>query len=287
MFRISKEQLAPRVDIIILTWNGLEDTVECLESLRSIDYPQYRITLVDNASTDGTRETVRERFPDVNYIYSDTNLRFAGGNNLALRRTLDEGFDFALLLNNDTVVEPAFLSRMVETALSDPAVGMVGAKIHYYDYPDTIWFAGGRVNMKIARMRHRGIGKIDDGRFDEPCESNFLNGACLLIRCGLLRKIGLLDETFFLYGEDLDLCLRAMEAGYKLYYQPQARIKHKVSRSSPPVKKLQYRYQSWLLLVKKHTPIYWRPLQYLNLMGEFIPLVIGFISRKMKFAGRK
>ena len=84
MFRISKEQLAPRVDIIILTWNGLEDTVECLESLRSIDYPQYRITLVDNASTDGTRETVRERFPDVNYIYSDTNLRFAGGNGTAI-----------------------------------------------------------------------------------------------------------------------------------------------------------------------------------------------------------
>jgi len=287
MSAMSEEQLPPRVDIIILTWNGLEDTIECLESLKSIDYPEYRITLVDNGSTDGTGETIRERFPEVNYIYSDTNLRFAGGNNLALSKTLDESFDFALLLNNDTVVEPDFLTRMVETALSDSAAGLVGAKIYYYDHPDTIWFAGGKANIKIARMRHRGIGEIDDGRFDEPCECTFLNGACLLIRCELLREIGLLDEDFFLYGEDLDFCLRAIKSGYKLYYQPQARIKHKVSRSTPALKKLQFRYRSWLLLMKKHTALCWRPLQYLNLLGEFFPLVIGFIRRKIIFAHKK
>ena len=219
----------------------------------------------------------------MNLIRSDENLRFGGGNNLALKRTLAEGFDYALLMNNDTVVESDFLTQLVNLAEADDKIGMTGPKMYYYKPDNVIWFAGGKVNMTFARMRHYGIGEVEKGQHGKIREVNFLNGACVLIKRKLLEDIGLFDEDFFLYGEDLDLCLRAYKKGYKLMYQPRARIYHKVSRSSSPLKKLVYRYQSWLRLMRKHTPFYVRPLQYANLIGEFIPLVIGYLLRKIRF----
>ncbi len=279
--------LQPKVDIVILTYNGRQDTIECLKSLRKLDYSEYRITVVDNGSSDGAADEVAEKFPEVNLIRSPENLRFAGGNNLALKRTLEEDFEYALLLNNDTILEPDFLTHLVDTAESNPNIGLVAPKMRYFDPPDTIWFGGGRMKVRLARMRHIGIGKKDDGSYDAPGEMSFLNGACLLVKCEVFRKIGLLDEGFFLYGEDQDLCIRAVQAGYKLYYQPKAVIHHKVSRSTPTYRKLQYRYQSWFRLIKKHTSILWRPLQYGNLILEFIPLTVGFFLRKLKFHSRR
>ena len=276
----------PRVDIIVLSYNGKEDTLECLESLRNLDYPNYRTTVVDNASADGSADAVADNFPEVNLIRSPVNLRFAGGNNLALKSTLKEDFQYALLLNNDVVCEPDFLSLMVNSAESRPDVGLAAPKIRYYQPREMLWFAGGSLNLKFAYMRHRGIGQMDRGQFDIPDTQDFLNGACLLVKAEVFRKTGLLDEDFFLYGEDLDFCIRARKAGYTLWYEPSAIIYHKVSRSSPPLKKLQYRYRAWIQVAAKHTPIYFRPLQAGNLLLEFIPLVFGFIARKIRFALR-
>ncbi len=273
----------PRVEIIILSWNGREDTLECLASLEKIAYDNYRITVVDNGSSDGLESEIKRRFPQINYIYSPVNLRFAGGNNLALKQGLDSNTDYFLLLNNDTTVDTGFLREMVKAGQADARIGLVGAKMYYYDQPDTIWFAGGTADIRRAYMRHRGIGKRDDGSFDKAEEMTFLNGACLLIKSQVLREIGLLDEDYYLYGEDLDYCLRAAKAGWKLYYQPSVKIWHKVSRSSPPLKKLKYRYQSWFKLMNKHTAWYWRPLQIGNLILEFIPLVIGYLRRRAGF----
>lgn len=282
------KKIQPRVDIIILTYNGRVDTLECLESLKRIDYEEYRVTVVDNGSSDGAAEVVAEKFPEIDLIRLERNLRFAGGNNLALRRTIEEEFDYALLLNNDTVVEPDFLRRLVELAESNPGAGLAAPKMRYFEPSDTIWFAGGKMNVRLARMRHIGIGKKDLGQFEAPAEMTFLSGACLLIKRGVLLNIGLLDEDFFLYGEDQDYCFRALNAGWRLLYQPQAVIYHKVSRSTPTCKKLIFRYRSWLLLMKKHTSVFWRPLQFANLILEFIPLMMGFLLRKIRFrSGRR
>jgi len=281
------QEFSPRVEIIILSWNGREDTLECLASLAKIDYDNYRITVVDNGSTDGLAGGITGKFPQVNYIYSPVNLRFAGGNNLALKRGLNTETDYFLLLNNDTVVEAGFLREMVKAGEADDRIGLVGAKMYYYDQPDTLWFAGGIADIRRAYMRHLGIGRRDNGSFDKAGEMTFLNGACLLIKAGVLKDIGLLDEDYFLYGEDLDFCLRAAKAGWKLYYQPSAKIRHKVSRSSPPLKKLKYRYQSWFKLMSKHTAWYWRPVQWGNLLIEFIPLVIGYLRRRADFRREK
>lgn len=273
-----------KVDIIILNYNGKHDTLECLRSLKGVNYSGYRITVVDNGSADGSADAIAKEYPDANLIRSKENLRFGGGNNLAMKKSLEEGFEYVLLLNNDTVVESDFLSQLVKMAESDDSIGMTGPKMYYYDHHTVIWFAGGYVNMNIARMRHYGIGEIESGKHGKVKEVNFLNGACLLIKRKVLEDIGLFDEDFYLYGEDVDLNLRASKAGYKLMYQPRARIFHKVSRSSPPVKKLFYRYDSWVRLIRKHTPVYFRPLQYAYLIGEFIPLVFGFLRRQLRFS---
>ena len=273
----------PKVEIIILNYNGRDDTIECLESLDRITYENFHITIIDNGSADNLGPVVREKFSGVRYIYSPENLRFAGGNNLALRKALEESCDYVLLLNNDTVAEPDFLDKLVETGESSGEIGLVGAKMYYYDPPEVIWFAGGKMDVRFAYMRHLGIGQKDDGSFDTPQEMTFLNGACLLIKSEVLRKAGLLDEDYFLYGEDQDYCLRAQRAGFRLYYQPDARIRHKVSRSTPAFRKLIFRYRSWFTLIRKHTPFYWRPLQYGNLIAEFIPLAIGYLKRKAVF----
>jgi len=280
---MKKNNRIPKVEIIILSYNGRDDTLECLESLEKVAYEDFHITIIDNGSTDNLGPAVREKFPHVQYIHSPANLRFAGGNNLALRNALEEGYDYVLLLNNDTVVEPDFLQKMVETGESSAEIGLVGAKMFYYDPPDVIWFAGGVMDVRYAYMRHLGIGRKDGGSLDSPQEMTFLNGACLLIKSAVLRQVGLLDEDYFLYGEDQDYCVRAQRAGYKLFYQPAARIRHKVSRSTPAFRKLIFRYRSWFTLIRKHTPFYWRPIQYGHLIAEFFPLVFGYLKRKSVF----
>jgi len=280
---MNQRQASPRVEIIILSWNGREDTLECLASLDKVEYDNFRVTVVDNGSTDGLEAAVRSGFPAVNYLYSPVNLRFAGGNNLALRMMSPGPVDYFLLLNNDTIVDPAFLQELVKVCETDNKIGLAGGKIYYYHQPDTIWFAGGKANIRRAYMRHLGIGKQDDGSFDYAGEVTFLNGACVLIRASVVEQIGLLDEDYYLYGEDLDYCLRAVKAGWKLYYQPAAQIWHKVSRSSPTLKKLYYRYWSWIILMNKHTAWYWRPLQIGNLALEFIPLIVDYLRRQAGF----
>ncbi len=268
----------PKTAIIIVNWNRKDDTLECLASLQRILYPNSRIILVDNGSTDGSADAVAERFPDVHLIRSQTNLRFAGGNNLGLREVLRADDDYALLLNNDTIVAPDFLDRLVEAAEEDEHIGMAGPKILYYDRREVIWFAGGVIRPAWGYVRHFGLRCVDDGRFDRRREVSFLTGCCLLIRRRVLEDIGLLDEGFYLYSEDADYCLRARKAGYRLIYQPEARVYHKVSRSAggaySPAKWLR-RYQSLLRLVLKHGSPVTLPLFILNLAWELISLPVN------------
>ena len=283
---MTDQKNTPSVKIIILNYNGREDTLECLHSLENLDYPNYHITIVDNGSQDGLGQEVKQDFPQVRYIYSPVNLRFAGGNNLAIIQAMSKGFEYILLLNNDTIVDHSFLKFLVESAQSSGEIGLCAPKMLYFNPSDTIWFAGGTIDIRRAYLRHIGIGQKDDGRFDKLKEVSFLNGACLLIKAEVIDKIGMLDEDYFLYGEDVDYCLRARKAGYRLVFEPRARIWHKVSRSTPQFRKLVYRYRSWFTLMRKHSPIYWLPVQIANLLFEFIPLVVTFLKRKSKFTKR-
>ncbi|MBM4168452.1 MAG: glycosyltransferase family 2 protein [Ignavibacteria bacterium] len=222
----------PLVFVLILNWNGMEDTLECLRSLSAIDYSNARVVVIDNASTDGSVLAIRAQFPTVQVIENGSNLQFAGGNNVGIRYAIREGADAILLLNNDTTVDTHFLSELVSAYANDRSVGMVAPKILYYAQPDRIWYAGGVIEWWKGWISHRGIREIDRGQYDAPAPVDYITGCCLLVRRSAVETIGVLDERFAMYGEDVDWCLRARRAGFSVRYVPTARVWHKVSVSS-------------------------------------------------------
>jgi hypothetical protein len=219
----------PAVSIIVLNWNGLEDTVECLESLKKLTYPNYEVIVVDNGSKGDDAEKLEEKFGDsIRLIRSDKNYGYTGGNNMAIRYLLDKSApDYFLILNNDTVVTPEFLNQMVKVAESDSSIGIVGPKVYYYQFPERIHSAGGKVNMQTGQAFHIGIKQVDSGQYDSQREVDYLSGCCLLIKKDVVEKVGLFDESYFCYWDETDYCFRAREAGYKVAYIPEAKIRHK------------------------------------------------------------
>ncbi len=222
----------PLVFVLILNWNGRDDTIECLRSVFAVDYPNARVVVIDNASTDGSVTAIRAQFPTVHIIENPNNLRFAGGNNVGIEYALREGAEYILLLNNDTTVDQRFLSELVSMFRDSRSAGMAGPKILYYHRPEQIWYAGGIIEWWKGWISHRGIREIDRGQYDQPAETDYLTGCCLLVRRQVVEQIGLLDERYSMYGEDVDWCVRTRRAGFSLHYIPAARIWHKVSVSS-------------------------------------------------------
>lgn len=223
----------PRVEIVVLNWNGGEDTLACLESSMKIDYPAFEVVVVDNGSTDGSAAAIRERFPGVTFIKNGENLGYAGGNNVGLRNALKRDFDYVLLLNNDTEVAPEFLRFLVEAAEADPAVGIVGPTIYYHERPGVIWSAGGAINWKRGQTWMVGLNERDREQFGhQPRDVDFVTGCAMLVKKAVLEQIGLLDERFFAYYEETEWCVRAGRARFKIVHVPQAHIWHKISPSA-------------------------------------------------------
>lgn len=222
----------PNVWIIIVNWNGREITLDCLDSLHHSTYRNQHVLVVDNASTDGSVEQIRKLFPDVEVLALPENRRFAGGNNTGIRHALDRGAELLLLLNNDTTVDPGFLEPLVARLASDPSAGIVAPKIFYHAQPDRLWYAGGSISFWTGSMRHLGIREDDNGQYDTPGETDYASGCCFLTRAKLVAEIGLLDESYYMYTEDADWCMRARRAGYRVMYEPKARVWHRLSVSA-------------------------------------------------------
>lgn len=268
----------PKVYIILLNYNGWADTIECLESVLRIDYPNYQVIVVDNNSPNNSMEYIKAwaegrldvlvnpnnplrklSFPPVQkpipYLFytreeaerggnpeiekqfvnplisiqSGFNGGFAFGNNVAIKYALEKkDSDYVLLLNNDTVVEKDFLNKLLlEVFQSDRKIGITGCKIYYYDSPNTIWFNGGKFNKWTGRAIH-----IQKEVSNESSECNFITGSCMLIKREVLEKVGLLDESYFMYIEDLDYCYKTIKSGYKLIVVHNSEIWHKVGASN-------------------------------------------------------
>ena len=220
----------PRVLIITLCYNGIADTLACLRSLGYLDYPRNRldILVLDNGSLDGTPTAVHVAFPDVTVIENGANLGFAAGNNVGLRYALTHGYDYALLLNNDTEAAPDFLIQMIVTAETDPMIGAVGPTIYYHAQPDVIWSAGGWIDWRRGTSTMRGIGEVDRGQYPTATEVDFVTGCALLIRREALERAGVLDERFFMYYEETEWCVRIRRAGFRILHEPTAHLWHKI-----------------------------------------------------------
>lgn len=232
------------VFIIIVNWNNYSDTVDCLDSLLKTDYKNKKIVIIDNGSEDGSLQILerwaKDNVADFNLfsgtclnmsrrealltiISLDHNLGFSGANNIGMRFAIENGADYVLLLNNDTVVTENFISSMVKTALETENVGVVGGKISYFNKNDGIWFNGGYIDF----FRGAFYGRVDDSAGVR--ESEFITGCLMLITVKALKQVGFFDERFFLNVEDVDLSCRIRDAGYRLITDSDAVIYHKVS----------------------------------------------------------
>lgn len=245
----------PRVNIIIVNWNGIDDTSELLVSLSKISYSNYSIIIVDNGSVnDEVKKLENISKGKAQIIRCKENLGFAGGNNVGIKYSLEKKADYILLLNNDTTVKPDFLEILVSKYEGEKQAGIVAPRINYYDEPQRIWTDGG----KISRIR--GSGFAYSSKLEKEVDSSeksvtFVSGCCMLIKSEVLLSVGLFDENYFLYTEDTDLCQRIINAGYKILVSPQSVIFHKVSSSTKnrnTALPLYYTTRNRLYFAKKH-----------------------------------
>lgn len=217
----------------MLSWNGREDTLRCLESLTLVEHPDLGIVCVDNGSTDGTQQAVRECFPQVVLIEAGANLGYAGGNNLGLRHALESGARWIMLLNNDATVAPDVIEGFERAARECPRAGILAGKVYFADRPQTIWFAGQRVSELLGYSgRPHGYGKPDGPRYSSVELTGRAVGALMAVSRETIEAVGLLDEELFAYVEDVDWALRVRSAGLEVAFAPDARAWHAVSAST-------------------------------------------------------
>jgi len=189
------------------------------------------VVVVDNGSSDTSVEAIRETFPQITLLETGANLGYAGGNNFGIQWALFQKFDYILLLNNDTIVHSDSLNLLSRAAQADPTAGVYGPKIYFAAHPTKIWFAGARWEDSILDFRHLGSNEDDSANFSYRIESDYITGCALFASADVFRKVGLLDERYFLTFEEVDWCYRARAAGYRCIYVPDAKIWHKVSAS--------------------------------------------------------
>jgi GT2 family glycosyltransferase len=222
-----------RLTIIVLNWNLREETLACLESLRRAELREASIMVVDNGSRDGSADAVRARFPDVRVLALPENRGYAGGNNAGIRVALDDGAEGVLLLNNDTEVAPDFLVPLLDAFHSLPGVAAVSSAILRLDRPEMLDVAYSEVRFDRRHVvRIVGVNAMMGHGFDRRLEVDVAIGCSLLIGAEALRTVGLFDEDFFAYHEEVDWCLRARKWGYHILYEPFSRVYHRGSRST-------------------------------------------------------
>ena len=260
----------PRVSIIILNWNGRQDTNGCLQSLQRLRYPNYHIIVVDNGSTDGSVNFLRNLYPWITILETGRNRGFAAGNNVGLRYVCSHPADYVWLLNNDTEVAADALSNMVARAESDPRIGAVGSVLleKSESHAVQVW-GGGRVNFCL------GLPKSCTERVHQE-KLDYLSGASLLLRWQAVVEVGFLDERFFLYWEDTDLGFRLRAAGRKLSVAEDAFVHHRNSGSLQSQSPLWdfYFTASSVLFFSRHARF---PL---------LPILVGTVGRLVRRALR-
>ena len=265
---------SPKVSIIILNWNGLTDTTECLESLLKITYPNYNVILVDNASEGDDVDILRQQYGDyIEILQNDENYGFAKGNNIGVRHALERDAAYVLLLNNDTTVDPRFLDELILAAEGDRGLGILCPMIYWYHQPDKVWFGGG---FKVSLWRGT---CTQDRRLDlsQPViPSQVATGAAMLVRRETIGRIGVLPEYYFFGIEDFDYSFHAVSEGFRIGVVANAKVWHKGSASAGEmnVARIGYSYRGWQIMRHK----------YLSNVGYVLATVCGIVFAALRFS---
>ncbi|KNY26572.1 glycosyltransferase family 2 protein [Pseudobacteroides cellulosolvens] len=240
---------------ILVNYNGVEDTRECVESLLASNYENLHIIIVDNASQKGRVEyddIIRNEKCDI--LYMKQNIGFAGANNVGIRHALQYKPEYVLIINNDTVVEPNFLSPLINACNESSENGIATGKIYYFDERELIWFGGSYFDSKLCECKIDGIGKKEEERHNEKKYIPFATGCLWLIPVSVIQKVGLMSEDYFLYYEDADYCERIKKNGFRICYVPESVIYHKESRSTGKGSDLYHYYntRNYLIFISKY-----------------------------------
>ena len=270
----------PNVGIVISNYNGWQDTVQCLESLQKQTYRDFEIILLDDASTNDSVQQLHKHLPDnAVFLPQAANIGFAAANNVGMRRALADGCDWVLLLNNDTVVAPDFLEVLLRQT---PAGAVSCPKMLFLDPPDEIWFAGGELNRTTGQVKHLGGHAKDGPAFAQKKQVSFITFCCVLLPRQVIETVGFLDETLFMYCEDVDYCIRLADAAVPLWFLPDAKIWHKAGGSAGGMLSVYYITRNTLYLTCKGKSRLYR-------RAKTLPVLVAGAARYTltKILGRK
>jgi hypothetical protein len=265
-----------RIYTIVPIRNFKSETLGCLKGLVKAKVKGYenKVIIVDNASSDGSSQEIAKAFPSVQIIRNKKNHGFAPAINQGVRKALkDKEMTFILQLNNDTRVPADFLQKLVDTAVSDRAIGITAPALRHYQKETLFFGMEGKLDLNWAIAKHRNIKTIKSRKI---IEAQFVSGCCMLIKREVLEKAGLMDERFFLYLDDVDYCLTVQKAGYKTVLDPGTVIDHKVSASfgNQPLFKLPYSFKSNIIFILKWTPLIHKPLAILRCLYFYPSLAV-------------
>lgn len=269
MIPTSEREHDAKVYVIVLNWNGEADSAACVDSLTVQRGVELEILLIDNASSDGSGEALRVRYPHVHFMQTGENLGYAGGNNKGIEWALARGAEWVMVVNNDTVADPECVRELRDAAASDSRLAAVAPLIVRYDDPGVVWFAGGRHDRVRAVGTHSHYGKLVDlaihgaderTRAWQPC--SFLTGCCLFFRGSALREVGMFRADYFAYVEDLEMSMRLLRADWRIGWSTRARLAHRVPPlGSPPTPmQIRLRDRNRRRLVRERYSITWRVL---------------------------
>jgi len=274
--------MAGSVNLFVLNWNGRDLTLDCLSSLEKVIYPNVKIHIIDNGSSDNSVVSIRNKFPDYEIIELAENHGFAKGNNTGFQ-SVKQKADYTIFLNNDTIVDPNFIDPLVNELEAISNVKQTAPKIFYEDKKEYIWFAGGIISLWTGVIRHSGIRKKDSSKFSQKRKIDYATGCCVCMRTVDFESIGMFDESFLLYGEDVDLSLRFSNQGGEILFVPESKIWHKVSASlggQSAFGKWKRKLSGKMKLVRKHSPEYQVIISlFMIMIMSILELIYSFIIK--------
>lgn len=264
----------PLVHIVTLNWNGLEDTLECLASIRKLTYPNLRVQVIDNASENNEAEIIEREFPEVNVLRQKENIGFCGGCNAGMKQAMSEGADFVMLLNNDTFVSPNLIEMLLDgyEKLENP--GAVSPVIFKHPETEKIWFSIAEWEAVwktgVAKFRLALDQDYESLKDKKPYPTEFACGCCLFVSTKVIREVGIFDERYFAFFDEAEWCVRMKKKGFTSYVIPSAFIYHKVGGSTPNLVATYLLTRNRLLWMEENLPVRRKIKSYPVMAKEFI-----------------
>lgn len=263
-----------KIAVVILNYKVKEDTIACIQSIKNSKFKNLEIIVVDNNSQDGLEDEV-SKIEGIVFIQTGDNLGYTGGNNIGIRRALEDNSDYIFILNPDTEIKNDTIANLSKEA-DNSSAAIFGPKILFNDRK-TIWYGGGIIDQDNILGVHRGMDEVDSGQYDEISNTDFVSGAAIFVKRQVFETVGLFDIRYFLYLEDMEFCLRAKQAGFISAYNPKAIVYHKNAKSTGLGSPLQDYFITRNRLIFAFKYLSWR--KRLALLKHII-LTLNFSTRR-------